>query len=183
MQGGLTCIEGPPGPPDKGEGTLVKDGVQDVGWVPVSVAAEHGLPICSLGSLRSPSCVNKQRQHLCVLHITRDQTETCHMCCKDAVLVPCGHPAVSTSSDDICVCCISHDIRQRHATCAARTQSWFPAVTPLCQQPATTFVCVVCHIRSDRDMQHVLPVRSLGFLQSPICVNKPSQHLCVTCHI
>lgn len=48
---GWTCIEGPPGPPYEGQGALVKNGVQDVGGVPVSVCPEHGLPERRLGAL------------------------------------------------------------------------------------------------------------------------------------
>ena len=99
-QGGLTCIEGPPGPPDKGEGTLVKDGVQDVGRVPVSVAAEHGLPVRCLGSLQSPNCVNKQRRHLYVCDmsqlIKRDMQHvhvhtSCGATYMCVILLPCSY--------------------------------------------------------------------------------------------
>ena len=48
-----TCIEGPPGPPYQGQRALVKNGVQDVGGVPVSVCPEHGLSERRLGALQA----------------------------------------------------------------------------------------------------------------------------------
>ncbi len=53
VDGAPTCIEGPPGPPDEGQGALVKDRVQYVRGVPVGVCPEHGLPEWSLGPLQS----------------------------------------------------------------------------------------------------------------------------------
>ena len=51
--GQLTCIEGPPRPPDEGHRALVKDWVQNVRRVSVGVCPEHGLAEGCLGTLHS----------------------------------------------------------------------------------------------------------------------------------
>ncbi len=100
----LTCIEGPPGPPDEGQRALVKDWVQNVRRVSMGVCPEHGLAEGCLGTLHpttaliliSACCIMHLMHHALVFNQV-DAYATCaiHVCSVHAIctdrLALCGY--------------------------------------------------------------------------------------------